>query len=141
MHSHTIQQMKVGDSASLQRRFTEADVQAFASLTGDHNPAHLDEEYARGTIFKTRIAHGMLVSALFSALLGTRLPGLGTIYTGQTLQFRRPVYLDELITATITVKEVLLEKNRVLFDCQAVNEKGETVLLGEATVLPPLDKE
>ncbi|NLW20549.1 MAG: MaoC family dehydratase, partial [Clostridiales bacterium] len=92
------------------------------------------------TIFKTRIAHGMLVSALFSALLGTRLPGLGTIYTGQTLQFRRPVYLDELITATITVKEVLLEKNRVLFDCQAVNEKGETVLLGEATVLPPLDK-
>lgn len=141
MQSHTIQQMKVGDSASLQRRFTEADVQAFASLTGDHNPAHLDEEYARGTIFKTRIAHGMLVSALFSALLGTRLPGLGTIYTGQTLQFRRPVYLDELITATITVKEVLLEKNRVLFDCQAVNEKGETVLLGEATVLPPLDKE
>jgi len=140
MQSHTIQQMKVGDSASLQRRFTEADVQAFASLTGDHNPAHLDEEYARGTIFKTRIAHGMLVSALFSALLGTRLPGLGTIYTGQTLQFRRPVYLDELITATITVKEVLLEKNRVLFDCQAVNEKGETVLLGEATVLPPLDK-
>ena len=141
MQSHTIRQMKVGDSASLQRRFTEADVQAFASLTGDHNPAHLDEEYARGTIFKTRIAHGMLVSALFSALLGTRLPGLGTIYTGQTLQFRRPVYLDELITATITVKEVLLEKNRVLFDCQAVNEKGETVLLGEATVLPPLDKE
>ncbi len=140
MQSHTIRQMKVGDSASLQRRFTEADVQAFASLTGDHNPAHLDEEYARGTIFKTRIAHGMLVSALFSALLGTRLPGLGTIYTGQTLQFRRPVYLDELITATITVKEVLLEKNRVLFDCQAVNEKGETVLLGEATVLPPLDK-
>ncbi len=137
MNTQTIHQLNTGDSAFISRRFSEADVRAFAALTGDENPAHLDEAYASGTMFKTRIVHGMLVSSLFSALLGTRLPGLGTIYTGQTLQFRRPVYLNELITATITVKEILLEKNRVIFECKAVNEAGETVLLGEATVLPP----
>ena len=137
MNTQTIHQLNTGDSAFISRRFSEADVRAFAALTGDENPAHLDEAYASGTMFKTRIVHGMLVSSLFSALLGTRLPGLGTIYTGQTLQFRRPVYLNELITATITVKEILLEKNRVIFECKAVNEAGDTVLLGEATVLPP----
>ncbi len=137
MNTQTIHQLNTGDSAFISRRFSEADVRAFAALTGDENPAHLDEAYASGTMFKTRIVHGMLVSSLFSALLGTRLPGLGTIYTGQTLQFRRPVYLNELITATITVKEILMEKNRVIFECKAVNEAGETVLLGEATVLPP----
>jgi len=137
MNTQTIHQLNTGDSAFISRRFSEADVRAFAALTGDENPAHLDEAYASGTMFKTRIVHGMLVSSLFSALLGTRLPGLGTIYTGQTLQFRRPVYLNELITATITVKEILMEKNRVIFECKAVNEAGDTVLLGEATVLPP----
>jgi len=137
MNTQTIHQLNTGDSAFISRRFSEEDVRAFAALTGDENPAHLDEAYASGTMFKTRIVHGMLVSSLFSALLGTRLPGLGTIYTGQTLQFRRPVYLNELITATITVKEILMEKNRVIFECKAVNEAGETVLLGEATVLPP----
>jgi 3-hydroxybutyryl-CoA dehydratase len=133
----TIDQLRVGDSSSITRAFSERDVQIFAAVTGDANPAHLDEEYARGTMFKTRIVHGMLVASLFSAILGTQMPGLGTIYTGQTLKFRRPVLLDEPITATLTVKEVLLEKNRVIFDCLAVNETGEAVIIGEATVLPP----
>lgn len=137
MNSYTIHQIKQGDQVSLTHAFTEADVIDFARLSGDTNPAHLDEAYAATTMFKTRIVHGILVSSLFSALLGTQMPGLGTIYTGQTLQFRRPVYLNDQITATLTVKEVLLEKNRVIFDCQAVNQAGEVVLLGEATVMPP----
>jgi len=137
MNAIPIARLSVGDCASMTCAFTQADVEAFARVSGDQNPAHLDEDYAKGTMFGTRIVHGMLSASLFSALLGTRLPGLGTIYTGQTLQFRRPVYLNELITATITVKEILMEKNRVIFECKAVNEAGETVLLGEATVLPP----
>lgn len=137
MQGKTIHKMQVGDRAEVTRAFTEADVQAFAQVSGDHNPAHLDEAYAQGTMFKTRIVHGMLVSSLFSALLGTQLPGLGTIYTGQTLRFTKPVYFDVPITASITVKEVLTEKNRVIFNCQAVDPQGDTVVLGEATVMPP----
>lgn len=134
---YTIHQLKPGDSASITRAFSKEDVLAFAQVSGDHNPAHLDEEYAKGTMFGTCIVHGMLVASLFSAILGIHLPGLGTIYTGQTLQFRRPVKLDEPITASLTVKEVLIEKNRVVFDCLAVNQAGEAVITGEATVLPP----
>ena len=137
MTGKTIQQMQVGDKAELRKTFVEQDVAEFARVSGDSNPAHMDENYAKTTQFKTRIVHGMLAGSLFSALLGTQMPGLGTIYTGQTLQFRRPVYLNDQITATLTVKEVLLEKNRVIFDCQAVNQAGEVVLLGEATVMPP----
>lgn len=135
--SLSISQIKAGDQASLTRAFSQADVLAFAQVTGDQNPAHVDEAYAKGTMFKTRIVHGMLVASLFSALLGVRLPGLGTIYMGQTLQFRRPVKLDESVTATITVKEVMPEKNRVIFDCLALNAAGEAVITGEATVLAP----
>lgn len=141
MNTQTIHQLNTGDSAFISRRFSEADVRAFAALTGDENPAHLDEAYASGTMFKTRIVHGMLVSSLFSALLGTRLPGLGTIYLGQTLQFRKPVHFDEPITATVTVRDIIADRNRVVLDCLAVNAKGETVITGEATVLPPQEEE
>lgn len=134
---YTIHQLKPGDSASITRAFSKEDVLAFAQVSGDHNPAHLDEEYAKGTMFGTCIVHGMLVASLFSAILGISMPGLGTIYTGQTLQFRRPVLLDEPITASLTVKDVLVDKNRVIFDCLAVNQKGEAVITGEAIVLPP----
>ncbi|NLD52398.1 MAG: MaoC family dehydratase, partial [Clostridiales bacterium] len=103
----------------------------------DNNPAHLDEAYAQTTMFKTRIVHGMLVASLFSALLGTKLPGLGTIYTGQTLKFTKPVHFGEQLTASITVKEVLVEKNRVILDCLIVNPDGDPVVVGEATVMPP----
>ncbi len=139
MNSYTLAQLKVGDSASLVRVFTEEDVKLFAQVTGDTNPAHLDADYAKGTMFKERIVHGMLTASLFSSLLGTRLPGLGTIYVGQTLKFLRPVYFHEEITATVTVKELLPERNRVIIDCQAVNAQGETVLVGEATMMPPRD--
>ena len=137
MKSITIDQIKVGDQVEMRRSFSAQDVDAFARVTGDLNPAHLDEAYAAGTMFKTRIVHGMLVASLFSALLGTELPGLGTIYTAQTLKFLRPVRLDEPITARIAVKEINLERGRVVFDCQVTNDQGDAVLTGEATVLPP----
>ena len=137
MQGKSIGEMKVGDKASVTRAFTEQDVADYARVSGDHNPAHMDEEYAKTTMFKTRIVHGMLVGSLFSALLGTQLPGLGTIYTGQTLRFTKPVRYDVPITATVTVKEVIMEKNRVILNCQAVDPDGDTVVLGEATVMPP----
>ncbi|MDP3129875.1 MAG: MaoC family dehydratase, partial [Bacillota bacterium] len=84
MNRKTIEELKIGDQASLKKKFVEADVVGFAEVSGDRNPAHMDEAYAQTTIFKTRIVHGMLVGSLFSALLGTELPGLGSIYTNQT---------------------------------------------------------
>lgn len=137
MKKYTIIDLHVGDSASLMKSFSEADVLSFALVSGDANPAHVNEEYAKTTMFKTRIVHGMLVGSLFSAIFGTKLPGLGSIYTFQSLKFVKPVYLDETITATVTVKEVIMEKNRVIFDCVAQNNQGEVVVVGEATIMPP----
>lgn len=140
MNGKSIRDLRVGDSASLSRAFSMEDVERFAAVSGDSNPAHLDEAYAQDSIFGGRVVHGMLAASLFSALLGTRLPGLGTIYTGQTLKFTQPVYPGERITATITLKEIIQGKNRAVFDCVAQNEHGQTVILGEATVMPPVHK-
>ena len=133
----TIQQLQVGDKAELRKTFVEEDVAEFARVSGDSNPAHMDENYAKTTQFKTRIVHGMLAGSLFSALLGTDLPGVGTIYTSQTLKFTRPVHFGEEITASVTVKELNEERNRAVFECLAVNPQGEPVIIGEATVMPP----
>ena len=137
MTGKTIQQLQVGDKAELRKTFVEEDVAEFARVSGDSNPAHMDENYAKTTQFKTRIVHGMLAGSLFSALLGTDLPGVGTIYTGQTLKFTRPVHFGEEITASVTVKELNTERNRAVFECLAVNPQGEPVIIGEATVMPP----
>ena len=137
MTGKTIQQLQVGDKAELRKTFIEEDVAEFARVSGDSNPAHMDENYAKTTQFKTRIVHGMLAGSLFSALLGTDLPGVGTIYTGQTLKFTRPVHFGEEITASVTVKELNAERNRAVFECLAVNSQGEPVIVGEATVMPP----
>ncbi len=137
MTGKTIQQLQVGDKAELRKTFVEEDVAEFARVSGDSNPAHMDENYAKTTQFKTRIVHGMLAGSLFSALLGTDLPGVGTIYTGQTLKFTRPVHFGEEITASVTVKELNEERNRAVFECLAVNPQGEPVIVGEATVMPP----
>ncbi|MGD9886471.1 MAG: MaoC family dehydratase [Bacilli bacterium] len=133
----TIQELSIGKTSSITKRFTEQDVLMFAKVSGDFNPAHVDEDYAKTSLFKTRIVHGMLVGALFSAILGTDLPGLGSIYTFQSLKFVKPVYFNEQITATVTVKELLFDKNRVIFDCVAKNEQGDVVIIGEATIMPP----
>lgn len=134
----TLSELKVGDSASLTKKMTEAEVNLYATLSGDTNPVHLDEAYAQTTIFKTRVVHGMFVSSLFSALLGNHLPGNGTIYLGQELRFTKPVFLNDTVTATVTISELVAEKNRAVLETVAVNQHGDVVVKGSATVLLPV---
>ena len=133
----TIQEMKIGDHASVTKTVSETDVQLFAGITGDLNPAHTNEVAASKTMFKTRIAHGMLGAGFISAVLGMYLPGPGTIYMGQELKFTKPVHIGDTVTATATVEEIILEKNRVILDTTVVNQDGEIVIQGKATVMPP----
>ena len=126
--------MKIGDHASVTKTVSETDVYLFAGITGDLNPAHTNEVAASKTMFKTRIAHGMLGAGFISAVLGMYLPGPGTIYMGQELKFTKPV---DTVTATATVEEIILEKNRVILDTTVVNQDGEVVIKGKATVMPP----
>lgn len=137
MNSFTINQIKIGDSAKTSKKFVESDVLEFAKISTDFNPAHVNREYAEKTIFKHQIVHGMLVGSLFSAIFGVKLPGLGSIYTKQFLKFTKPVYFGDEINATVLVKEINLERNRVTFDCVATNQNGETVIIGEAEIMPP----
>ncbi len=127
--------LKVGDTASLSKKITEADVRAFAELTGDHNPVHLDEAFANKTRFGRRIAHGMLGASLISAVLGNELPGSGSIYLSQTLQFLAPVYLDDTVTARATVTKVREDKSIATLETVCENQRGETLIRGEAVVL------
>ena len=133
----TIQEMKIGDHASVTKTVSETDVYLFAGITGDLNPAHTNEVAASKTMFKTRIAHGMLGAGFISAVLGMYLPGPGTIYMGQELKFTKPVHIGDTVTATATVEEIILEKNRVILDTTVVNQDGEVVIKGQATVMPP----
>ena len=128
--------LHIGQGASLLRTVTEADVIAFADVSGDHNPVHLDEAFAAQTAFKTRIAHGMLSASYISALLGTRLPGPGAIYLSQTLFFRQPVRLGVTVEARVEVSALDASKGRVTLDC-VCNVEGKPVLEGEAVVLAP----
>ena len=137
----SIKEIKIGDNASHIKEITERDIELFGKITGDYNPAHFDAEYASKTIFKKRISHGMLIGSLFSKLLGMELPGPGSIYISQTLRFRRPVYFGDKIKAEITVKEINIEKNRVIFDCIAYNQNNEKVVVGEAELMPPKKEE
>ena len=125
----TIQEMKIGDHASVTKTVSETDVYLFAGITGDLNPAHTNEVAASKTMFKTRIAHGMLGAGFISAVLG--------IYMGQELKFTKPVHIGDTVTATATVEEIILEKNRVILDTTVVNQDGEVVIKGKATVMPP----
>ena len=133
----TIQEMKIGDHASVTKTVSETDVYLFAGITGELNPAHTNEVAASKTMFKTRIAHGMLGAGFISAVLGMYLPGPGTIYMGQELKFTKPVHIGDTVTATATVEEIILEKNRVILDTTVVNQDGEVVIKGKATVMPP----
>lgn len=133
----TINEIKVGDSASTVKTIGESDVYLFAGITGDMNPAHTNQVAAEKTMFKGRIAHGILVSGLISAVLGMQLPGPGTIYMGQTLKFVAPVKIGDTITAEAVVKEVITEKNRVTLTTTCTNQDGKVVITGEALVMPP----
>jgi len=123
-----------GQTAEYSKTVTDDDVMSFARVTGDFNPVHVDADAAAKTRFGGRIAHGMLSAGLVSAAIANRLPGSGSIYLGQTLRFTAPVRIDDTITVRLTVTE-LLSKKRVKLSTVCVNQHGETVLDGEATIL------
>jgi acyl dehydratase len=126
--------LNIGDKASVSKAFTADDVETFARLSLDANPLHLDEAAAADSVFGQRVVHGALVSSLFSALLGTELPGEGTIYLGQTSSFKAPVFLDDEVTATVEVTEVRETRGIAKLRTTAVNSAGKRVIDGEATV-------
>ena len=137
MKGITISEMKVGDSASFTKNVSEHDVYTYAGVSGDFNPAHVNEVEAQKGMFGKRIAHGMLSAGFISTVLGTQLPGPGTIYMGQELRFTKPVFFGDTITATVTVAELIPEKNRAILDTVCTNQNGDVVIKGKATVMPP----
>ena len=136
MKGRTIKEIKIGDQASISKTISESDVYLYAGITGDLNPAHVNEQAALESPFKGRIAHGMLTAGLISAVLGMQLPGPGTIYMAQELKFTAPVKFGDTITATVEAVEIIKDKILKL-RTYAVNQHGETVLDGMATVMPP----
>jgi len=136
--SLTISPLEIGQSAELSKTIREADVRAFAELSLDINPVHLDADYAVQSLFGQRIAHGMLYGSLISAVLGTRLPGPGSIYLGQTFRFSKPVFLDDTITARVEVTALNTEKRVVTLLTTCRNQRDEQVLSGEATLKYPV---
>lgn len=140
IENRTFDEISVGETASLTRQIRQQEVELFAALSGDINPAHLDADYAASTLFKEPIAHGMLCGALVSTVLGTQLPGPGTIYVSQELRFRRPVKIGDTLTVTLTCREKQEGKNRVIFDCDCKNQDGESVTRGVAEVIAPTEK-
>jgi 3-hydroxybutyryl-CoA dehydratase len=137
MIGKTIDRLSVGDAAEFSKTVSESDIYLYAGISGDFNPAHIDAVYAAGTFFKKRIAHGMLSAGFISAVIGTRLPGTGTIYVGQQLKFLAPVYVGDTITARVVVAAITPEKNRVTLKTTCSNQEGTVVLDGEAIVSPP----
>ncbi|RXF70925.1 bifunctional enoyl-CoA hydratase/phosphate acetyltransferase [Hansschlegelia zhihuaiae] len=137
LKNRTFDELAIGESASLVRIVGRDDIDLFAAVSGDVNPAHMDAAFAATDLFGHVVAHGMWTGALVSAVLGTKLPGPGTIYLGQDIRFRRPVAPGDTITVTITVKEKRPEGRIVLLDTAATNQKGDEVLTGTATVIAP----
>jgi len=140
VRNRTFDEIAVGDSASIERTLTAADIQLFAAMSGDTNPTHVDPEFAESTPFSDVIAHGMWGAALFSAVLGTRLPGAGTLYTGQTLKFTAPVRVGDTLTVTVTVIARNRATRQLSLDCTGTNQDGALVIEGEATVIAPAQR-
>ena len=140
MIGQTIEALYVGQTARFGKTISESDIYLYAGITGDQNPAHINESYARETFFKTRIAHGMLCAGLISTVLGNRLPGYGTIYIRQELNFIAPVRIGDTITAQAEVIEIMSAKNRVRLKTDCINQDGVLVIDGEAVVSPPKAK-
>lgn len=133
---YKIEEIKAGMIASYSQTITDADIKDFAGISGDKNPVHMDEVYAKESRFERRIAHGMLSSSFFSALFGTQLPGRGCVYVGQNLKFRKPVYIGDTVTATIEVTSVDFERRRVFFDTYCKVGKSK-VITGTAEIYIP----
>ena len=140
LRNRTFDEIAVGDSASIERTLTAAHIQLFAAMSGDINPTHLDTEFAASTRYHGVIAHGMWGAALISAVLGTRLPGPGTVYVSQTLHFHAPVRVGDCLTVTVSVTARDATKRCLVLNCVCTNQKNETVISGEATVLAPTER-
>lgn len=138
--NRTYDELEIGEAASLVRTLTQHDVDLFAAVSGDVNPAHVDPAFAKTDIFHGVVVHGMLGAALISTVLGTKLPGPGTIYLDQTLQFRHPVRIGDTLKVTLTVAEKNPKNHHVNLDCKAVNQYGQEVISGVATVMAPTEK-
>ena len=136
MRSLTIEDMNVGDSASSSKTVTEADVWAFAGISGDFNPVHVDAEFAKRSKFGARVAHGPLTLALVAGVTGTQLPGVGAIGLGVELEFKLPVYIGDTITSRVEVAEIDRERNVVRLALTATNQRGELVAVGSARLNP-----
>lgn len=135
LNGYDFEDLAIGMSASFAKTISEADIVLFAGVSGDTNAVHIDEDFARTTAFKGRIAHGLLSASVISAAMAGRLPGPGSVYLGQTLRFKAPVYPGETVRATVTVKELLAEKRRVVLN--TVCTVGDKIVVdGEATVMP-----
>ena len=137
MIGKTIEELNIGDKAEFSKTISETDIYLYAGVTGDFNPAHINEVYAKETHFKTRIAHGMLMAGFISTVVGNQLPGPGTIYMKQELEFLGPVRIGDTITAEVEVMEILEEKKHVRLRTTCVTQKGEEVVHGHALVSPP----
>ncbi len=133
----TYDQLQIGQTASFTKTVSETDIYLFAGITGDMNPAHVDAVSAAEGMFKQRIAHGMLSASFISTVLAMQLPGPGTIYVGQNLQFRAPVFIGDTVTATVECTEKLDERKWAKFKTTVTNQEGKTLVAGEATVIPP----
>lgn len=134
--AYTIDELTVGQKASFSKTVTETDIYLFAGVSGDFNPMHVNAEYAATTPFGQRIAHGILSVSFISTVIATQLPGTGTIYVGQNVKFTAPVYIGDTVTATVEVKEIIKEKNRVILTTTCTKQDGTVTLVGEATVMP-----
>lgn len=139
LHNVTYSEMSVGQTATLVRQLTESDIALFGYMSGDVNPAHFNREYAQNTLFKDVVAHGMWSGSLISTVMGTQLPGPGTIYLSQSLKFTKPVYIGDEITVSVTIVEKK-EKNRVVLECKCTNQNNDTVTFGLAEVIAPNEK-
>jgi 3-hydroxybutyryl-CoA dehydratase len=131
-----IDKLEVGMTEKYEQTITDADVKTFAELSGDNNPVHISEEYAEKSRFKKRIAHGLLSASFFSAMFGTKLPGYGCVYVSQSLNFRRPVYLGDTVTASVEIFKIDKDKSRVFFKT-VCRVKNKIVIDGEAEIFVP----
>lgn len=134
--SMPIEEIKEGMTVSFSQTITDADIKSFAAISGDKNPVHIDEDYANASRYKKRIAHGFLTASFFSALFGTKLPGEGCVYVAQSLRFKRPVYIDDTVTATVEVTNIDLKRKRVFFNT-VCKVKNKIVTDGEAEIYIP----
>ena len=138
--NRTFDEIKLGETASLVRKLTYKDIELFAIMSGDINPAHVDQTFANSNSFHKIVAHGMWGAALISTVFGTQLPGPGAIYVDQSLHFVRPVGLGDTITVTVTATKKIERTHRVIFECRVSNQHAEEVISGTAEVIAPTEK-